>query len=92
MWIKDGTVTEYIEEAKDIPNGEYLTVKEYSEASNIPEATVRSWIQRGQIEHYILHQQLCIPAGSVPKRRVCIFKNAECDKKSVTKIKNVTKV
>ena len=69
MYVVDGTA--YLDDfdAKNIPNGQYLTLEEYGETYGIKPSTLRSWIKRGQICTIKMSQNRYILAGEMPKKR-----------------------
>ena len=65
--MKDGWISIMIDGQK-VPDGEYMTVREYAENENKSVETVRNWIKRGQIECYFLNQAWVIPVGVSRKK------------------------
>ena len=49
-------------EPSPIPDGEYLDPKEFSTRYDIPEKTVRTWVNRRQIPAVVYYGRIFIPA------------------------------
>ena len=76
MWIENGRLTMDISESRSVPNGEFMTVREYAENGGYTIGQVNQWIRRGQIESYLvpislgkLYNLRVIPVGSGPRKR-----------------------
>lgn len=69
VWVKNGMVHYEDPEAKDIPDGQYLTLEEYGKAYGVKPSTLRIWIKRGQIMSIKLSHGRYIAAGEMPKKR-----------------------
>ena len=77
------------DDGSDIPDGEYYTVPEFAAKYDVPDATVRIWVNRGQLscEHY--YGRVFIPEGAqIGYRRPWSKRRRELGKlKSYTQIR-----
>lgn len=46
---------------EDIPDGEYYTISEFAELYDIPESSVRTWLNRGQLSCINCYGRTYIP-------------------------------
>lgn len=69
IWVKNGMVYLEDNEAKDIPDGQYLSLEEYGKAYGVKPETLRVWIKRGQIHSIKLSRDRYIAVGEMPKKK-----------------------
>lgn len=67
---------------EDIPDGEYCTISEFAELYDIPESSVRTWLNRGQLPFVRCYGRTYIPKDADVnytwpwmKRRVSLRRN-----------------
>ena len=49
---------------EDIPDGEYCTISEFAELYDIPESSVRTWLNRGQLPFVRCYGRVYIPENA----------------------------
>lgn len=49
----------------DIPNGNYYTIEEYADMYDVPESSIRTWINRGQVPAVHCYGRTYIPENAV---------------------------
>lgn len=63
VYVKNGWVSMPLEPENQMPDGEYMTIREYAENEGKSIDAIRNWVKRDQIECYILNQAWVIPVG-----------------------------
>ena len=53
------------DEKTDIPDGSYMTIKEFAEEMDVSEGLVRMWIMRGNITAIDYYGRKLIPNGTI---------------------------
>ena len=61
------------DEKTDIPDGSYMTIKEFAEEMDVSESLVRMWIIRGNITAIDYYGRKLIPNGTIVR-----FSNKKC--------------